>query len=108
MTVWLLSVLMREQYHLVLSQEQDQAGGVMLSCVTTPDPDETPIQRFRMPLESWLAFGRVCQQQGIPRARCLFDLAWSYVLANGTEADAAVFAENDRELRARRSRKPVG
>jgi hypothetical protein len=79
----------------------------MLPCVTTPDPDETPIQRFRVPLAAWQAFGRVCKERGVPRARRLFDLMWGDVRRYGTDQDKAAFVEADRELRARRSRKPA-
>jgi len=78
--------------------------------VPTPEPDDdvTPVQRFRVPLAAWETFGRVCRQQGIPRARRLFDLMWGDVKRHGTETDKAVFAAADRELKQRRSRKPAG
>jgi hypothetical protein len=78
----------------------------MISDVPTPDPDtQTPVQRFRVPLSAWEAFGRTCRRQGIPRARRLFDLMWSDVRRHGTDEDRAAFVAADRELRARRSRK---
>jgi len=74
--------------------------------VTTPEPvDETPIQRFRMPLEAWDAFGRMCRRRGVARARHLFDLMWSDVRRHGVDDEKAAFTVADKELRARRSRK---
>lgn len=76
--------------------------------MTTPElPDETPIQRFRMPLEAWDAFGRMCRRRGVARARHLFDLMWSDVRRHGNDDEKAAFAVADKELRARRSRKPA-
>jgi hypothetical protein len=73
----------------------------------TPDPDSmTPIQRFRVPLEAWTAFGNACRRRGVLRARRLFDLMWSDVKRHGTDEEKAIFAAADRELKARRSRKP--
>jgi hypothetical protein len=82
----------------------------MIRDVPTPEPgaDTTPIQRFRVPLAAWLAFGRVCSRRGIPRARRLFDLMWGDVRRHGTDEDKAAFAVADQELRERRSRKPAG
>jgi hypothetical protein len=77
--------------------------------VTTPDLEpgsETPIQRFRMPLAAWLAFGEMCRRRGMHRARHLFDLMWADVKRHGTDEEKAVFAAADKELRQRRSRKP--
>jgi hypothetical protein len=77
--------------------------------VTTPEPgDETPIQRFRMPLDAWLAFGRICQREGVPRARKLFDLMWAYVKRHGGDEEKAAFVAADQELRQRRSRRRKG
>lgn len=67
--------------------------------------DETPIQRFRMPLDAWAAFGAVCKRRGVTRARRLFDLMWGDARRHGTEDERATFAEADRELKQRRSRK---
>jgi hypothetical protein len=79
--------------------------------VTTPESlDETPIQRFRMPLAAWTAFGQMCKRRGMIRARHLFDLMWADVKRHGTDEEKAVFVAADTELRQRRSRKrsPVG
>lgn len=76
--------------------------------MTTPQSRETPIQRFRVPLAAWLAFGAVCRRQGITRARRLFDLMWGDVRKHGTEEERAIFAAADKELRQRRSRKRSG
>jgi hypothetical protein len=79
-----------------------------MAAVTTTEPGaETPIQRFRMPLEAWDAFGRMCRRRGVPRARHLFDLMWNDVRRHGTDDEKAAFAAADKELRARRSRKPT-
>jgi hypothetical protein len=79
-----------------------------MSGVTTTEPgDETPIQRFRMPLEAWDAFGRMCRRRGILRARHLFDLMWGDVRRHGTDEEKDAFATADKELHARRSRKPA-
>jgi hypothetical protein len=76
--------------------------------VTTPkDRDETPIQRFRMPLAAWLAFGAMCDREGVPRARKLFDLMWAYAKRHGTDEEKAAFIVADKELRQRRSRRPT-
>jgi hypothetical protein len=75
--------------------------------VTTPDPRETPIQRFRMPLTAWTAFGDMCKRRGMLRARRLFDLMWSDVRRHGSDEEKAAFAQADKELKARRSRKPA-
>lgn len=76
--------------------------------MTTPEPaNETPIQRFRVPLEAWETFGRVCHWRRIPRARRLFELMWADVRRYGSDEDKAVFAAADKELKARRSRKPT-
>lgn len=72
--------------------------------VTTPDPQETPIQRFRVPLEAWAAFGSICRRRGVLRARRLFDLMWNDARRHGTDEEKAVFWEADRQLKARRSR----
>lgn len=68
---------------------------------------ETPIQRFRMPLGAWLAFGAICQREGVPRARKLFDLMWAYAKRHGTDEEKAAFVAADKELKQRRSRKPA-
>ena len=74
--------------------------------MTTNDPPaETPIQRFRMPLDAWLAFGTICQREGVPRARKLFDLMWTYAKRHGTDEERAAFAAADQHLRQRRTRK---
>ena len=74
--------------------------------MTTPElSPETPIQRFRMPLAAWLAFGEICRREHVPRARKLFDLMWAYVKRHGTDEEKAVFVAADQELRQRRSRK---
>jgi hypothetical protein len=79
----------------------------MLRVVPTPDPEnETPVQRFRVPVAAWNAFGRVCTERGVRRARRLFDLMWGDIRRYGTEEDRAAFAAADRELRQRRSRRP--
>jgi hypothetical protein len=76
--------------------------------VTTPEEkDETPIQRFRVPLAAWDSFGRMCRRRGMMRARHLFDLMWSDVKRHGTEEEKAAFAAADKELRQRRSRRPA-
>jgi hypothetical protein len=75
--------------------------------VTTPDPGETPIQRFRVPLEAWTAFGAICKRRGVFRARRLFDLMWLDVRRHGTDEEKETFAQADRQLKARRSRKPT-
>lgn len=67
--------------------------------------DETPIQRFRMPLEAWLAFGHICRRQRIPRARVLFDLMWADVRRHGTDEEKVAFIAADTELHQRRSRR---
>jgi hypothetical protein len=83
-----------------------QADCCTILHVTTKDPPaETPIQRFRMPLTAWLAFGEMCRREGVPRARKLFDLMWAYAKRHGTDEEKAVFIAADRELRRRRSRK---
>ncbi len=83
-----------------------QADSGNVSPVTTKDPPaETPIQRFRMPLAAWLAFGEICRREGVPRARKLFDLMWAYAKRHGTDEEKTVFVAADRELRQRRSRK---
>lgn len=83
-----------------------QAGYGNVSPVTTPEPrDETPIQRFRMPLAAWLAFGEICRREHVPRARKIFDLMWAYAKRHGTDEEKAAFVAADRELRQRRSRK---
>ena len=85
-----------------------QAGSCTILHVTTNSPPvETPIQRFRMPLDAWLAFGAICQREEVPRARKLFDLMWTYVKRHGTDEEKAVFIAADRQLRQRRSRKRV-
>ena len=58
-----------------------------------------------MPLDAWLAFGKICQREHVPRARKLFDLMWAYVKRHGSDEEKAVFAAADLELRQRRSRK---
>lgn len=77
--------------------------------MTTPAPpgerDETPIQRFRMPLAAWAAFGDVCKRRDVTRARRLFDLMWGDVKRHGTDRERQIFAVANRELQARRSRK---
>jgi len=73
--------------------------------VTTEDTDETPIQRFRMPLAAWTAFGQMCKRRGQVRARHLFDLMWADVRRHGSDEEKAAFAAADKELRQRRSRK---
>jgi hypothetical protein len=74
--------------------------------VTTPEPPgETPIQRFRMPLDAWLKFGEMCKRRGMHRARHLFDLMWADVRRHGTDDEKAAFAAADKELRQRRSRR---
>lgn len=79
----------------------------MIRDVPTPDPDAvTPIQRFRVPLAAWTAFGAVCKRRGTFRARRLFELMWGDVKRHGTDEEKAVFAAADAELRAKRSRKP--
>lgn len=83
-----------------------QADYASIFHVTTTNPTaETPIQRFRMPLDAWLAFGKICQREGVPRARKLFDLMWAYVKRHGTDEEKAAFVAADRQLRQRRSRK---
>ena len=76
--------------------------------MTTEDqretPQETPIQRFRMPLDAWLAFGEMCRRRGAFRARHLFDLMWNDIKRHGTEEEKAIFAAADKMLKARRSR----
>jgi predicted GIY-YIG superfamily endonuclease len=67
--------------------------------------DETPIQRFRMPLDAWTAFGRMCKRLGVPRAQRLYELMWDEVRQYGTEAENAAFAAADEQMRARRSRR---
>jgi hypothetical protein len=75
--------------------------------VPTPDPpNATPVQRVRIPLKAWLAFGACCRRNGAQRSRQLFDLMWGYVRKHGTDEEKSAFAEADRELRAKRSRKP--
>jgi hypothetical protein len=74
---------------------------------TLESPAETPIQRFRMPLAAWLAFGEICKREHVPRARKLFDLMWAYVKRHGTDEEKAAFVAADKELRQRRSRKPA-
>ena len=60
--------------------------------MTTPElSPETPIQRFRMPLAAWLAFGEICRREGVPRARKLFDLMWAYAKRHGTDGEKAAF-----------------
>jgi hypothetical protein len=73
--------------------------------VTTPEQRETPIQRFRMPLAAWSAFGTMCRRRGVIRARRLFDLMWIDVRRYGTDEEKAAFWDADKELKARRSRK---
>jgi hypothetical protein len=75
--------------------------------VTTPDPGgETPIQRFRMPLEAWVAFGQMCKRREMLRARHLFDLMWADVKRHGSDEEKASFVAADKQLRARRTRRP--
>lgn len=74
--------------------------------MTTDEPRETPIQRFRMPLGAWTAFGAMCKRRNLLRARHLFDLMWRDVKRYGTEEEKVAFAAADKLLRERRSRKP--
>jgi len=74
-----------------------------------PSPDETPIQRVRLPLAAWAAFGQMCKRRKMIRARHLFDLMWADIRRHGTDEEKAAFAAADQELRQRRSRKrPAG
>ena len=73
--------------------------------MTTDEPRETPIQRFRMPLAAWVAFGDVCKRREVARARRLFELAWGDVKRHGTDREKQIFAVSDKELRARRQRR---
>jgi hypothetical protein len=85
-----------------------QAHSANIADVTTPDPQETPIQRFRVPLDAWLAFGAMCRRLSVPRARRLFDLMWNDVRRHGTDEEKSTFAAADKTLKARRSRKRDG
>ena len=86
-----------------------QAHSAKIRDVTTPDldekRDETPIQRFRVPLDAWTAFGGMCRRNGWYRARRLFDLMWNDIRRNGTDEERAAFTAADAELKARRSRR---
>lgn len=87
----------------------NSSGDGSVSPVTTPEPgSETPIQRFRMPLAAWIAFGKMCKRRGTVRARHLFDLMWADIRRHGSDDEKAVFVAADIELRARRSRRPRG
>jgi hypothetical protein len=43
----------------------------------------------------------------VPRARHLFDLMWNDVRRHGIDDEKAAFADGDKELKARRSRRPA-
>jgi hypothetical protein len=60
-----------------------------------------------MPLSAWSAFGSMCRRRGLQRARHLYDLMWADIRRHGTEEEKAIFAAADKELKARRSRKPT-